>query len=209
MSTVDGTTTNTTLAFVGIGLFVAVVLYFIINYVRSDLARLHQQPQPAPVVGRPSLGLDDSAVAALPTFTYRAVNDGNGSNGEGVLVETCSVCLGELEEGEVVRMLPGCKHFFHVQCIDEWLGAHSSCPVCRTDHGPEKLDLATVSLSPPLPQLHRRGFSPLTGEAGTSGVKESGSESQFGSSPSPLTSSRGSPLARAGGQAVEGIERQE
>ncbi|XVE76077.1 hypothetical protein DITRI_Ditri12bG0143900 [Diplodiscus trichospermus] len=44
----------------------------------------------------------------------------------------CVVCLGELEEGDTVRLLPNCRHVFHVLCIDNWFLAHSSCPVCRT-----------------------------------------------------------------------------
>ncbi|XP_021289955.1 RING-H2 finger protein ATL52-like [Herrania umbratica] len=44
----------------------------------------------------------------------------------------CVVCLGELEEGERVRLLPNCRHFFHVPCVDNWFLAHSSCPICRT-----------------------------------------------------------------------------
>lgn len=43
----------------------------------------------------------------------------------------CSVCLGELEEGESVRALPNCGHVFHVYCIDSWLVQHSTCPLCR------------------------------------------------------------------------------
>ncbi|XVE61608.1 hypothetical protein DITRI_Ditri06bG0053900 [Diplodiscus trichospermus] len=44
----------------------------------------------------------------------------------------CVVCLGELEGGDTVRLLPNCRHVFHVPCIDNWFLAHSSCPVCRT-----------------------------------------------------------------------------
>ena len=34
--------------------------------------------------------------------------------------DLCSVCLGEFEEGELLRVLP-CRHNFHQQCIDDWL----------------------------------------------------------------------------------------
>lgn len=60
------------------------------------------------------------------------------------------VCLGELEDEDAVRLLPNCKHAFHVPCIDKWFAAHASCPMCRspvlrqkTDSLPASLDLAT------------------------------------------------------------------
>lgn len=47
--------------------------------------------------------------------------------------ETCSVCLSEFNEGDEVRVLPGCAHVFHVLCIDKWLFSHSNCPLCRAN----------------------------------------------------------------------------
>uniref|UniRef100_A0ACD5W1A7 Uncharacterized protein n=1 Tax=Avena sativa TaxID=4498 RepID=A0ACD5W1A7_AVESA len=46
--------------------------------------------------------------------------------------EHCAVCLGEMEDGELGRLLPACRHVFHVSCIDAWLRLSSTCPVCRS-----------------------------------------------------------------------------
>ncbi|KAL0925150.1 hypothetical protein M5K25_003460 [Dendrobium thyrsiflorum] len=72
-------------------------------------------------------GLAPSAIASLPTFVYRSSDDNNGSESQ------CAVCLSAAEEGETMRMLPNCKHFFHVMCVDKWLHSHSTCPICRAD----------------------------------------------------------------------------
>ncbi|XP_057467010.1 RING-H2 finger protein ATL52-like [Actinidia eriantha] len=57
----------------------------------------------------------------------------------------CAVCLCDFEEGEEVRTLPECTHYFHVPCIDMWLSSHTTCPICRTDAMP--LPRASGSLS--------------------------------------------------------------
>jgi E3 ubiquitin-protein ligase ATL6/9/15/31/42/55 len=79
---------------------------------------------------RRSPGLGVAAMEALPVLTYaraRAVKAGRGAL-------ECAVCLAEFaEDGEKLRLLPGCCHVFHTACIDVWLAAHVTCPVCRAD----------------------------------------------------------------------------
>eukprot|EP00249_Psilotum_nudum_P001037 c13303_g1_i1 orf=486-1358(-) len=43
---------------------------------------------------------------------------------------TCSVCLEQVVDGELVRSLP-CLHQFHSSCIDQWLRQQATCPVCK------------------------------------------------------------------------------
>lgn len=49
----------------------------------------------------------------------------------------CAVCLSALEGEEKAKLLPNCNHFFHVDCIDKWLGSHSTCPICRAEVKPQ------------------------------------------------------------------------
>lgn len=42
----------------------------------------------------------------------------------------CVICLEEWGVGEVVKEMP-CKHRFHGNCVEKWLGIHGTCPVCR------------------------------------------------------------------------------
>ncbi|CAK8538808.1 unnamed protein product [Lathyrus sativus] len=44
----------------------------------------------------------------------------------------CSICFQDLEDGELVRVLPKCSHVYHLECIDKWLLQQGSCPICRT-----------------------------------------------------------------------------
>lgn len=44
----------------------------------------------------------------------------------------CSICLGQWEHGDVVRLLPSCNHAFHRPCIDAWFMDHANCPICRS-----------------------------------------------------------------------------
>lgn len=67
-------------------------------------------------------GLDESAIKSLPLsiFTMKSI-----------LFRDCAVCLLEFEDGDYLRTLPLCSHAFHVDCIDEWLRSHATCPLCR------------------------------------------------------------------------------
>lgn len=42
----------------------------------------------------------------------------------------CRICLRAYTINQVVRKLPGCKHKFHAECIDNWLiHSHPTCPI--------------------------------------------------------------------------------
>ncbi|XP_020552788.1 RING-H2 finger protein ATL22-like isoform X4 [Sesamum indicum] len=47
---------------------------------------------------------------------------------------SCSISLEEYHIGKetLVKYLPQCGHYFHAECIDQWLQKSKTCPVCRT-----------------------------------------------------------------------------
>ncbi|KAI3462291.1 hypothetical protein Pfo_018954 [Paulownia fortunei] len=75
--------------------------------------------------GQPSAnrGLNNKVVRSLPKFTYDSSTGGGSAE--------CAICLAQYADGDEVRVLPQCGHGFHLQCVDTWLGSHSSCPSCR------------------------------------------------------------------------------
>ncbi|XP_073127057.1 E3 ubiquitin-protein ligase ATL23-like [Henckelia pumila] len=52
----------------------------------------------------------------------------------------CAVCLDEIGGEEPVKLIPGCKHGYHAECIDLWLSKNSACPICRVVIGPDFSD---------------------------------------------------------------------
>ncbi|KAL7167101.1 hypothetical protein ACSBR2_037721 [Camellia fascicularis] len=69
-------------------------------------------------------GIDKAVIESLPFFRFSSLK---GSK-QGL---ECVVCLSEFEDTEVLRLLTKCRHAFHMNCIDNWLESHSSCPLCR------------------------------------------------------------------------------
>ncbi|KAL9278561.1 RING-H2 finger protein ATL43 [Arabidopsis thaliana] len=84
------------------------------------------------VGGRKNSGIDRSVIESLPVFRFGALS----GHKDGL---ECAVCLARFEPTEVLRLLPKCKHAFHVECVDTWLDAHSTCPLCRYRVDPEDI----------------------------------------------------------------------
>ncbi|GKF74860.1 RING-H2 finger protein ATL67-like protein, partial [Tanacetum coccineum] len=49
---------------------------------------------------------------------------------------------------EMMRMLPECKHCFHLNCVDAWLKLNASCPVCRNSPLPTPLSTPLAEVVP-------------------------------------------------------------
>ncbi|KAL4340515.1 hypothetical protein GQ457_08G002490 [Hibiscus cannabinus] len=91
-------------------------------------------------------GINPVVVESLPLFRFSSLR----GQKDGL---ECAVCLARFEPNELLRLLPKCKHAFHAECVDTWLDAHSTCPLCRYRVDPEDIlliqdqDLTTHSPS--------------------------------------------------------------
>ena len=75
-------------------------------------------------------GLDDAALEGFPKLVYSRGTEYNKVRNYSTAL-SCSVCLGDYNEKDVLRMLPDCGHVFHLHCVDSWLRLHPTCPICR------------------------------------------------------------------------------
>ncbi|PSS01908.1 E3 ubiquitin-protein like [Actinidia chinensis var. chinensis] len=85
-------------------------------------------------------GIDKTVIESLPFFRFSSLR-GSRAGLE------CSVCLSKFEDVEILRLLPKCKHAFHIDCVDQWLEKHSSCPLCRHKISAEDLAFLNYSTS--------------------------------------------------------------
>ncbi|TKY44593.1 E3 ubiquitin-protein ligase ATL42 [Spatholobus suberectus] len=124
---------------------------FLLTFFLLMYAKLCQRRASAPVrdpENQPTLmrsrsrfsGIDKTVIESLPFFRFSSLK---GSK-EGL---ECAVCLSKFEDVEILRLLPKCKHAFHIDCIDHWLEKHSSCPICRHKVNPEDHTTFTYSNS--------------------------------------------------------------
>lgn len=121
------------------------VTFILLTYVKFCRRRGSGEASPQTrlgLIGRSSRfsGIDKRVIESLPFFRFSALK---GSK-EGL---ECAVCLSKFEDIEVLRLLPKCKHAFHVDCIDCWLERHSSCPICRQKVSCEDLKIIANSNS--------------------------------------------------------------
>ncbi|KAH7577014.1 hypothetical protein ACOSP7_002267 [Xanthoceras sorbifolium] len=145
----------------------------------------------------PKTGLDPLVIASLPMFIFKQSPAADDDQPDAVATATteCSVCLSNLENQEMARMLPNCKHTFHAECIDMWLSSHSTCPICRTEAEPRLLPEpreGPASVTPTAPLLDRVNSTLSSCAEGTSnsGIIESSSSAKVTGSSSRLSSFR-------------------
>ncbi|RIA05045.1 hypothetical protein BRARA_K00650 [Brassica rapa] len=101
-----------------------------------------------------TVGLNPTVISSIKVCKY--------SKRDGVVEGTdCSVCLSEFEEEEMLRLLPKCRHAFHLSCIDTWLRSHTNCPLCRApivnDDNSEDIEETLVSINGDIDEETERG----------------------------------------------------
>ncbi|RCV16188.1 hypothetical protein SETIT_3G117900v2 [Setaria italica] len=69
-------------------------------------------------------GVPKPVIEALPFFRFAALRGAR----QGM---ECSVCLARFDDADHLRLLPRCRHAFHLACVDRWLESNASCPLCR------------------------------------------------------------------------------
>ncbi|GAA0142875.1 hypothetical protein LIER_42742 [Lithospermum erythrorhizon] len=98
------------------------------------------------------IGLNQSIINSYPRFIYSKKLGNSNTTNVNVIDQTnettCPICLCEYKESEMLRMLPDCKHCFHVTCIDAWLKLNGSCPVCRNSPLPTPLSTPLAEVVP-------------------------------------------------------------
>ncbi|EEF39831.1 ring finger protein, putative [Ricinus communis] len=163
---------------------------------RAAIHRLRRQIAPEIAnfsVEQPKVGLDPLVIASIPAFKYNQTDQ----LGHDEALE-CSVCLSTVVEDAMVRLLPNCKHMFHVECIDMWLGSHTTCPICRA--------VAEPMIQPSAPPLQEGNTLPSVPEM-EKGSASSGS--RFGSFRWMVSRDRSSRARSCGEEiSVQDLERQ-
>ncbi|KAF2318160.1 hypothetical protein GH714_001737 [Hevea brasiliensis] len=78
----------------------------------------------------PSFSVTINIEVPLNTYPKILFSDAKHEKGDSRIASS-SICLVEYSDNDVLRLLPDCGHVFHVQCVDQWLKVHPTCPICR------------------------------------------------------------------------------
>ncbi|XP_059651328.1 RING-H2 finger protein ATL68-like [Cornus florida] len=88
------------------------------------------------------VGLDQTVINSYPKYPFSKDCGGGGND------SVCPICLCEYKDAEMLRIMPECRHYFHLTCIDAWLKLNASCPVCRNSPLPTPLSTPLSEVVP-------------------------------------------------------------
>ncbi|OIW04111.1 hypothetical protein TanjilG_00671 [Lupinus angustifolius] len=89
-----------------------------------------------------SQGLAAETIKKLPIVLHQTSSDQDSAC-------ECCICLSAFRDGEKVKVLPGCEHWFHCECVDKWLMNHSNCPLCRASLKFDDFSFPTILIQEP------------------------------------------------------------
>ncbi|KAL9330019.1 hypothetical protein ACSQ67_005022 [Phaseolus vulgaris] len=125
------------LCFIGISCFVCGKVRMLSHRRRRSHLPITISLEPVPFVA----GLDGATIEKYPKTLI-------GESGRLLKANdnTCAICLSEYQPKETLRSIPECDHYFHADCIDEWLKLNATCPLCR--NSPDTSTPSSSSFSP-------------------------------------------------------------
>lgn len=60
-------------------------------------------------------------------------------NSSQIKIDDCAICFDTISEQQRVKVLQPCNHYFHNDCINQWLIIEKRCPMCmRYLHIPDE-----------------------------------------------------------------------
>lgn len=119
-----------------------------IIFVAEDDDDEENQNRGGGAAGNGVVGLDRAVINSYPKFQFSKKNLTNSGDGGDNNNSMCSICLCDYKEGEMLRMMPDCKHYFHLCCLDAWLKLNGSCPVCRNSPLPTPISTPLAEVVP-------------------------------------------------------------
>jgi len=79
------------------------------------------------VVGTQDRGISEEAMSQSLVETVFCAKDGHQCSDE-----QCTVCRCEFEDQDKLYTLP-CSHYYHRECISQWLKINKQCPICSCE----------------------------------------------------------------------------
>ncbi|KAI4339300.1 hypothetical protein MLD38_024260 [Melastoma candidum] len=113
-----------------LGFVMLVILVILTSYLLGRARCCPLDPPPLPTFDAPLTtfpGISEETLLTYPEILYSCAK---AEHGCGAWL-TCPICLVDYKDSNRVRLLPGCGHFFHTECVDLWLRLNPTCPVCR------------------------------------------------------------------------------
>ena len=110
----------------------------------DDGSNLHGGDKPN-YEGKASCGANDdnrginTAKTQSSSISSASIAEDEGSgfveSSSSVSALLCPICINEYAEGDEIcwSQNPNCSHFFHHDCLVEWLLRHDECPCCRSN----------------------------------------------------------------------------